>query len=106
RRRWACRRSRWRSPRGCPRGRKHRPVMTFSFELCHDPGSPVAPRLGVIETAHGRVQTPVFMPVGTLANVKTLLPEEVAATGAEILLVNAYHLYLRPGHDLVQELGG
>ncbi len=80
--------------------------MTFSFELCHDPGSPVAPRLGVIETAHGRVQTPVFMPVGTLANVKTLLPEEVAATGAEILLVNAYHLYLRPGHDLVQELGG
>lgn len=46
------------------------------------------------------------MPVGTLANVKTLLPDEVAATGAEILLVNAYHLYLRPGHELIERLGG
>ncbi|MCK9518627.1 MAG: tRNA guanosine(34) transglycosylase Tgt [Dehalococcoidia bacterium] len=80
--------------------------MTFSFELRHDPADPVAPRLGVITTAHGQVQTPVFMPVGTLANVKTLLPGEVAQTGAEILLVNAYHLYLRPGHELVAELGG
>jgi queuine tRNA-ribosyltransferase len=50
--------------------------------------------------------TPAFMPVGTLANVKTLLPEEVAEAGANILLVNAYHLYLRPGHELIAGLGG
>ena len=54
--------------------------MTFAFELRHDPGSPVAPRLGVLKTAHGSIQTPAFMPVGTLATVKSLLPEDVAAT--------------------------
>jgi queuine tRNA-ribosyltransferase len=80
--------------------------MTFSFALRHDPAGPVAPRLGTLRTSHGDIRTPVFMPVGTLANVKTLLPEEVAATGAEILLVNAYHLYLRPGHETVRDLGG
>lgn len=80
--------------------------MTFAFDLTHDPGSPVAPRLGVLKTAHGSIQTPAFMPVGTLATVKSLLPEDVAATGAEILLVNAYHTYLRPGHELIERLGG
>lgn len=78
----------------------------FGFRLTSLPASPVAPRTGVITTARGEVLTPAFMPVGTLATVKSLLPEEVAATGAEILLVNAYHLYLRPGHDLIARLGG
>jgi len=60
----------------------------------------------MLSTPHGDIPTPAFMPVGTLANVKTLLPDEVAATGAHILLVNAYHLYLRPGHELIAQLGG
>jgi queuine tRNA-ribosyltransferase len=78
----------------------------FHFRLTSTPESPVAPRTGVISTAHGSFETPAFMPVGTLAAVKTLLPGEVAATGAGILLVNAYHLYLRPGHELIARLGG
>ena len=78
----------------------------FSFRLTSEPAGPSSPRTGVVSTPHGSFQTPAFMPVGTLANVKTLLPEEVRATGAEILLVNAYHLYLRPGHELVARMGG
>jgi len=78
----------------------------FSFRLTSQPQGPVAPRTGVVSTPHGEFATPAFMPVGTLANVKTLLPGEVAATGAGILLVNAYHLYLRPGHQLIGRLGG
>jgi len=78
----------------------------FSFRVTSPDRSPVAPRTGVVTTAHGEVNTPAFMPVGTLATVKALLPEEVAATGSEILLVNAYHLYLRPGHDLIAKMGG
>jgi queuine tRNA-ribosyltransferase len=65
-----------------------------------------AARLGRLHTPHGTVETPVFMPVGTQATVKTLSPEEVAGLGAEIVLANTYHLYLRPGHDLVAEAGG
>lgn len=80
--------------------------MSFAFRLTSAPASPVAPRTGIVSTAHGEFPTPAFMPVGTLATVKTLLPEEVAATGAGILLVNAYHLYLRPGHELIERLGG
>jgi queuine tRNA-ribosyltransferase len=78
----------------------------ISFRLTSAPAGPVAPRTGVLTTPHGDVRTPVFMPVGTLATVKTLLPGEVAALGAEILLVNAYHLYLRPGHERIAALGG
>lgn len=78
----------------------------FAFRLTSEAAGPVAPRTGVISTAHGEVRTPAFMPVGTLATVKSLLPEEVAATGAEILLVNGYHLYLRPGHELIGRHGG
>src|SRR5687767_10697093 len=80
--------------------------MTFAFRLTSEPGSSLAPRTGLVETAHGSFETPVFMPVGTLATVKALMPEEVRGTGARILLVNAYHLYLRPGHELVRDLGG
>ncbi len=66
----------------------------------------LGPRAGVIETAHGRIHTPAFMPVGTQAAVKTLTPEEVRDTGAEIVLANAYHLYLRPGVEAISRLGG
>lgn len=65
-----------------------------------------AARTGVFTTPHGDVPTPMFMPVGTLATVKGLITEEVEALGAHMVLANTYHLYLRPGHDLVRELGG
>ena len=81
-------------------------AAAFRFELTSRPPGPVAPRTGRLHTAHGVVETPVFMPVGTLATVKTLLPAEVVETGASIILVNAYHLYLRPGHRLIERLGG
>lgn len=63
-------------------------------------------RLGEIHTAHGKIQTPVFMPVGTVGTVKAMRPEELSAMGAEIILGNTYHLYLRPGHELIARQGG
>ncbi|MDZ7728236.1 MAG: tRNA guanosine(34) transglycosylase Tgt [Dehalococcoidia bacterium] len=78
----------------------------MQFTLESGAGSPVGPRLGRVETAHGTIRTPVFMPVGTQATVKSLLPSEVRAAGVEILLVNAFHLYLRPGHRRIERLGG
>ncbi|MCG0277513.1 MAG: tRNA guanosine(34) transglycosylase Tgt [Thermanaeromonas sp.] len=63
-------------------------------------------RLGRLITPHGIVHTPVFMPVGTQATVKTMTPEEVEALGGEIILSNTYHLYLRPGADIIREAGG
>src|SRR3954453_13896061 len=65
-----------------------------------------AARLGRLDTAHGPVQTPAFMPVGTAATVKAMTPENVAATGARILLGNTYHLMLRPGAERIAALGG
>jgi len=65
-----------------------------------------AARAGVLETAHGTVHTPAFMPVGTAATVKAMRPESVAATGAEIVLANTYHLMLRPGAERIERLGG
>jgi queuine tRNA-ribosyltransferase len=65
-----------------------------------------APRAGLLHTAHGVVETPVFMPVGTKATVKTLHPDEVRGLGAQILLGNSYHLHFRPGDELIRELGG
>lgn len=63
-------------------------------------------RLGILHTAHGTVETPVFMPVGTQATVKTMTPEEVHEVGGRIILSNTYHLYLRPGHELIRDAGG
>jgi queuine tRNA-ribosyltransferase len=63
-------------------------------------------RTGVITTAHGEIRTPAFMPVGTAATVKGMLPESVRATGADILLGNTYHLMLRPSAEVVAKLGG
>ncbi|HVF84802.1 MAG TPA: tRNA guanosine(34) transglycosylase Tgt, partial [Abditibacteriaceae bacterium] len=65
-----------------------------------------AARVGILELPHGTIETPVFMPVGTLANVKTLMPAEVEATGASIILNNAFHIYLRPGAEIIQSAGG
>jgi queuine tRNA-ribosyltransferase len=75
----------------------------FSFSLLKTDG---AARRGEIVTPHGRVQTPAFMPVGTQGTVKGIYPEAVAATGAEILLGNTYHLMLRPGAERIAALGG
>ena len=63
-------------------------------------------RTGVIHTAHGSIQTPAFVPVGTKANVKAVLPEMLVGLGAQAVLANAYHLYLQPGSEIVDEAGG
>src|SRR3954466_1713236 len=77
--------------------------MPFRFTL-HATDGPA--RLGRFDTPHGAVDTPVFMPVGTQGTVKGLTPDQVRSTGAQILLGNTYHLALRPGDDVVAELGG
>ena len=79
--------------------------MAFQFQLeATDPTS--AARAGRFTTAHGEVLTPAFMPVGTAGSVKTLTPDELRAAGADILLANTYHLYLRPGVETVRRMGG
>lgn len=75
----------------------------FSYKLVRTQGRA---RLGEFNTPHGRVVTPAFMPVATQATVKTLTPDELVSVGADIVLSNAYHLYLRPGVELVQRFGG
>ena len=63
-------------------------------------------RTGVVTTAHGSFETPMFMPVGTRGTVKSLTPEELWDHGAQIILGNTYHLYLQPGHELIARMGG
>jgi queuine tRNA-ribosyltransferase len=75
----------------------------IGFELLAEDGSA---RRGRLQTARGAIETPAFMPVGTAATVKTLDPRDLHAIGARIVLANTYHLYLRPGHALVEKLGG
>src|ERR1700720_2792509 len=77
--------------------------MSLEFEIMARDG---AARLGRLATAHGIIETPVFMPVGTAATVKAMTPEGVAATGARIVLANTYHLMLRPGAERIAALGG
>jgi queuine tRNA-ribosyltransferase len=77
--------------------------MVIAFQLLHTDGSA---RRGRLTTPHGIVETPVFMPVGTQATVKGLTPQQVRDAGAQIILGNTYHLALRPGDDLIAELGG
>mgnify|MGYP000877805146 FL=1 len=79
--------------------------MTINFELLKESKDSMA-RLGRLHTPHGIIETPVFMPVGTRATVKAMTPEEVKDLGAQIILSNTYHLYLKPGHDLIREAGG
>ena len=81
-----------------------KPAVTY--ELLHIDKNSGA-RRGIVHTPHGDIQTPVFMPVGTRATVKSLTPEElIEEVKAQIILSNTYHLYLRPGHKLVEEAGG
>jgi queuine tRNA-ribosyltransferase len=77
----------------------------FSYEITHAAESGLA-RAGVISTPHGKIQTPAFIPVGTKANVKTVLPEAMEDLGAQAILANAYHLYLQPGPSVLDEAGG
>lgn len=77
--------------------------MSFSFRVCHEQGSA---RAGTFVTPHGVVETPAFMPVGTHGVVRGLSMNEMSDAGAEMILANAYHLYLRPGDMMVRALGG
>lgn len=87
------------------RNRMRGTTAEFRFELSRvDDGT--AARAGSITTPHGQVPTPVFMPVGTQATVKSLSPEQLELVGARIILSNAYHLYLRPGVEVIQAMGG
>ncbi len=79
--------------------------MSFSFEIIHKSEENQA-RLGKIRTLHGCVETPAFVPVGTQATVKALTPEELCGLRVQMILANTYHLYLRPGHDVIGKLGG
>ena len=79
--------------------------MPLTFDIAaHDPRSHA--RVGRLETPHGGIDTPVFMPVGTQATVKALRSSDLLESGASIILGNTYHLYLRPGHELIRGLGG
>jgi queuine tRNA-ribosyltransferase len=97
------------APRALPalRGRvrqvRAEPEQLSAFRVTASEGEA---RAGVLETAHGPIPTPAFMPVGTKATVKSLHPDEVRALGAHVILGNAYHLHFRPGEDLVDGLGG
>jgi len=77
--------------------------MKFRFTLEKECGGA---RAGILKTPHGTIKTPVFMPVGTQATVKALTATQVEETAAQIILANTYHLYLRPGHELIREAGG
>lgn len=77
----------------------------LEFEIHHRLDGALA-RVGTITTPHGTIQTPAFIPVGTKATLKALTPEQLKATSAQAVLVNAYHLYLRPGHELIDRAGG
>jgi len=80
-------------------------TMPISYELikeCKQSGA----RLGILHTPHGEVETPIFMPVGTKATVKTMTPEELKEIETQIILSNTLHLYLRPGHELIEKAGG
>ncbi len=79
--------------------------MSDNFRILHRDTSCGA-RLGSLKTPHGCIETPIFMPVGTNATVKAMTPEDLLAVNAQIILANTYHLYLRPGHRLIEQLGG
>jgi queuine tRNA-ribosyltransferase len=80
-------------------------MSAIRFEITHVCKQSGA-RCGILHTPHGDVETPIFMPVGTLATVKFLSPEEIKALGAGVILANTYHLWLRPGEDIVDKAGG
>ena len=79
--------------------------QAITYELLHEDKNSGA-RRGIVHTPHGDIQTPVFMPVGTQAKVKSMTPEELKEMRSQIILSNTYHLYLRPGENIVKEAGG
>ena len=81
---------------------KHK-AQNLCFELITRDGQA---RLGRIITKRGMINTPAFLPVGTVATVKAMTTDELRELGAEVILSNTYHLYLRPGHEVIKELGG
>ena len=80
--------------------------MTNSFGFEHLHTDPSGARRGRFHTPHGTVETPIFMPVGTAATVKAMTTAELAQIGSQIILANTYHLFLRPGHELIKKMGG
>jgi queuine tRNA-ribosyltransferase len=78
--------------------------VNFSFEVLQT--DPTGARRGLLTTPHGAIETPAFMPVGTAATVKALTQDALETLGARVILANTYHLYLRPGHQLIRKLGG
>ncbi len=83
-----------------------RRTSPISFEVTHPAGEGTRARAGRLETPHGLVETPIFMPVGTNATVKALDPDDLHEVGAQIILSNTYHLSVRPGHERIRDLGG
>ena len=81
-------------------------AATFTVEVTEPADRSTRARAGRLELSHGAVETPQFMPVGTNATVKALSPDDLRDTGASIILANTYHLYLRPGHERIERLGG
>jgi queuine tRNA-ribosyltransferase len=81
------------------------PLTNFSYQ-CQARCCRTHARAGLFTTPHGIVETPRFMPVGTLANVKTVTPAQLESTGAQMVLSNTYHLHLQPGEDIVEKAGG
>ena len=77
--------------------------MKFTLQNCD---SNTSARTGILKTDHGEIETPIFMPVGTVGAVKTMAPQELKDVGSQIILGNTYHLYLRPGIDVINEAGG
>ena len=77
----------------------------FSYELQHE-CSQTGARAGILSTPHGIIKTPIFMPVGTNSEVKTLTSDQIMDTEAQIILANSYHLYLRAGTKLIKQFGG
>lgn len=80
--------------------------MSHQFSFSITKATPGLARVGTISTPHGTIETPCFIPVGTKATVKSVLPESMKDLGAQALLANAYHLYLQPGSDVIEEAGG
>jgi len=91
------------SAEGQTSGQESRAIQTFSFEIHARQGRA---RAGIFYTPHGEILTPVFAPVGTQATVKAVTPAQLGDLGATLILANTYHLYLRPGEELVAEMGG
>ena len=77
-------------------------MKQFSFEIKNRLEGALA-RTGVIQTPHGEIKTPAFIVVGTKANVKAMIPDMVEDVGAQAVLANAYHLYLQPGHEIIEK---